>query len=43
MNIIPVLLILSCLFLLGSSRLNVAIRVAAAQGVLLGILPVIRA
>ncbi len=43
MDIISVLLILSCLFLLGSSRLNVAIRVVAAQGVLLGILPIIRA
>lgn len=42
MHIISVLLILSCLFLLGSSRLHVAIRVVAAQGVLLGILPVIR-
>jgi hydrogenase-4 component E len=43
MDIISVLLILSCLFLLGSSRLNVAIRVVAAQGVLLGILPLMRA
>lgn len=42
MDIISVLLILSCLFLLGSSRLNVAIRVVAAQGVLLGILPMVR-
>lgn len=41
MDIISVLLILSCLLLLGSSRLNVAIRVAAVQGFLLGILPVI--
>ncbi len=42
MHIISVLLILSCMLLLGSSRLHVAIRVVAAQGVLLGILPVIR-
>lgn len=42
MDIISILLILSCLFLLGSSRLNVAIRVIAAQGILLGILPMIR-
>ncbi|OHB62275.1 MAG: hypothetical protein A2Y76_05410 [Planctomycetes bacterium RBG_13_60_9] len=42
MNIISVLLILSCLLLLGSSRLHVAIRVVAAQGLLLGILPIIR-
>lgn len=42
MDIISVLLILSCLFLLGSSRLNVAIRVVAAQGILLGVLPLVR-
>jgi len=42
MDILSVLLILSCLFLLGSSRLHVAIRVVAAQGFLLGILPVVR-
>jgi len=42
MHIIPVLLILSCLFLLGSSRLHVAVRVVAAQGFLLGILPIVR-
>src|SRR4030042_5129590 len=42
MNIISVLLILSCLLLPGSSRLHVAIRVVAAQGLLLGILPIIR-
>jgi len=42
MHIISVLLILSCLFLLGSSRLHVAVRVVAAQGFLLGILPLIR-
>jgi len=42
MNVISVLLILSCLFLLGSSRLHVAIRVVAVQGILLGLLPVIR-
>jgi hydrogenase-4 component E len=43
MTIISVLLILSCLLLLGSSRLHVAIRVVAAQGILLGVLPLIRA
>jgi len=42
MNILSVLLILSCLVLLGSSRLHVAIRVVAAQGVLLAVLPVMR-
>jgi hydrogenase-4 component E len=42
MTIISVLLILSCLLLLGSSRLHVAIRVVAIQGVLLGVLPVVR-
>jgi len=42
MTIISVLLILSCLLLLGSSRLHVAIRVVAAQGLLLGGLPIIR-
>ena len=42
MTIISVLLILSCLLLLGSSRLHVAIRVVAVQGILLGVLPVIR-
>jgi len=42
MNILSVLLILSCMLLLGSSRLHVAIRVVAAQGVLLGILPLVR-
>jgi hydrogenase-4 component E len=42
MTIISVLLILSCLLLLGSSRLHVAIRVVAAQGLLLGVLPIIR-
>ncbi len=36
MTIISVLLILSCLWLLGSSRLHVAIRVVAIQGILLG-------
>lgn len=41
MNILSVLLILSCLVLLGSGRLQVAIRVVAAQGVLLGIVPMI--
>jgi hydrogenase-4 component E len=43
MTIISVLLILSCLLLLGSSRLHVAIRVVAVQGILLGVLPIIRA
>jgi hydrogenase-4 component E len=42
MNILSVLLILSCLVLLGSSRLHVAIRVVAIQGVLLAVLPIIR-
>lgn len=42
MDIVSILLILSCLFLLGSSRLRVAVRVVAAQGILLGILPMIR-
>ncbi|MCL5281597.1 MAG: hydrogenase [Planctomycetes bacterium] len=42
MTIISVLLILSCLWLLGSSRLHVAIRVVAIQGVLLGVLPLVR-
>jgi hydrogenase-4 component E len=42
MNILSVLLILSCLLLLGSSRLHVAIRVVAVQGVLLAVLPIIR-
>jgi hydrogenase-4 component E len=42
MTVISVLLILSCLWLLGSSRLHVAIRVVAIQGILLGVLPVVR-
>jgi hydrogenase-4 component E len=42
MDVISVLLILSCLVLLGSSRLHVAIRVVAAQGILLAVLPLIR-
>lgn len=42
MTIISVLLILSCLWLLGSSRLHVAIRVVAIQGILLGVLPIVR-
>jgi hydrogenase-4 component E len=42
MTIISVLLLLSCLLLLGSSRLHVAIRVVAIQGVLLGVLPLVR-
>jgi hydrogenase-4 component E len=43
MVIICVFLALSCLFVLGSSRLAVAIRVVAAQGLLLGLLPIVRA
>jgi hydrogenase-4 component E len=43
MNIICVSLMLSCLLVLGSSRLAVAIRVVAVQGLLLGLLPVVRA
>ncbi len=42
MTIISVLFLLSCLLLLGSSRLHVAIRVVAIQGVLLGVLPLVR-
>ncbi len=42
MTAIPVILILSCLFILGSSRLSVAIRVVAVQGLFLGLLPLIR-
>ena len=42
MTVISVLLILSCLWLLASSRLHVAIRVVAIQGVLLGVLPMVR-
>jgi hydrogenase-4 component E len=42
MHIICVLLVLSCLVLLGSSRLRIAIRVVAIQGLLLGTLPVLR-
>jgi len=42
MTLISVLLILSCLLLLGSSRLHVAIRVVAVQGILLGVLPIVR-
>jgi hydrogenase-4 component E len=42
MTVISVLLILSCLWLLGSSRLHIAIRVVAIQGILLGVLPVVR-
>jgi hydrogenase-4 component E len=42
MTVISVLLILSCLWLLASSRLHVAIRVVAIQGVLLGVLPIVR-
>lgn len=41
MNSIATLLALSCLFLLGSSRLLMSIRMVAFQGLLLGILPLI--
>jgi len=37
MNTLSILLALSCIFLLGSSRLRVSIRLVAAQGILLGI------
>lgn len=43
MNSISVVLILSCLFILGSSRPRVAIQVVAIQGIFLGLLPIIRA
>lgn len=39
MNILSGLLILSCLFLLGSNRLLVSIRMMAFQGMVLGLLP----
>jgi len=39
MNSIATLLALSCIFLLGSSRLLMSIRMVAFQGLLLGILP----
>ncbi|EKD83774.1 MAG: HyfE [uncultured bacterium] len=39
MNSIAALLAITCLFLLGSSRLLVSIRMVAFQGVLLGIMP----
>jgi hydrogenase-4 component E len=42
MTTIPVILILSCLFILGSSRPSVAIRVVAIQGLFLGLLPLVR-
>lgn len=42
MDTTSVFLILSCLLLLGSSRLRVAIRVVAVQGVLVGLLPLVR-
>jgi len=41
MNSIATLLALSCLFLLGSSRLLMSIKMVAFQGLLLGILPVL--
>lgn len=43
MTAIPVILILSCLFILGSSRPRVAVAVVAVQGVFLGLLPLMRA
>lgn len=42
MTAIPVILILSCLFILGSSRPRVAISVVAIQGLFLGLLPLLR-
>ena len=42
MTAIPVILILSCLVILGSSRPQVAIRVVAIQGLFLGTLPLLR-
>lgn len=41
MNTISIILILSCLFILGSSRPRIAIRVVAVQGIFLGMLPII--
>lgn len=41
MNSIATLLALSCLFLLGSSRLLMSIKMVALQGLLLGILPLL--
>ncbi|MBU1218562.1 hypothetical protein KKF34_09600 [Myxococcota bacterium] len=43
MNIISIILIMSGLLLLGSSRLGVAIKVVAIQGLVLGILPIVKA
>jgi hydrogenase-4 component E len=42
MNTISVVLILSCLVILGSSRPRVAIRVVAIQGIFLGMIPLLR-
>lgn len=42
MNTISVVLLLSCLFILGSGRSRVAIRVVAIQGIFLGLLPIFR-
>ncbi len=42
MNTISIILILSCLFILGSSRPRTAIRVVAIQGIFLGLLPLVR-
>ncbi len=36
MNILPILLVLTSVFLLGSSRIRISIRLVAAQGILLG-------
>ncbi len=41
MQTISLLIVFSCLFLLGSSRVNVSIRVVAFQGLLLGLLPIV--
>lgn len=42
MNTIAIILILSCLIILGSSRPRITIRVVAIQGIFLGILPLLR-
>lgn len=42
MNTISIVLILSCLIILGSSRPRVAIQVVAIQGIFLGLFPIIR-
>lgn len=43
MSAIPGLLIMSCLVLLGASRLRVSIQMIAAQGIMLGLIPILRA